>query len=315
MHMQSGKVAITVTFALAALLAPAAARAQEEPETILVFPAANSRPTYFTVHDVAGAHAITKGKGAKIGILDHSFGFDVHPGLYAGGQAFQSDNWASNFGGNSHHGYWMALVAREIAPDAEIYALGTASSDEKVKVDAMVKAIDWAIEHRLDAITYSDRRFSPPLRAKLDEAVSRAVAAGVVVCFIHYPHAGNLLPTGLFPRNGDDEREPDINVLQYDYTVVFAGEYQKAIEGKSQRGYRPFLSMSSTSPVTAAIVALMRSVNPGLTPSQIKEILMSTARPMVFEGKRAVRAVDAAAAVKLAGQRRAQSAPSPERPD
>ena len=269
-----------------------------------MFPGANSRATYFTMHNIREAQAVTKGKGAKIGILDHSFGFEVHPGLYAGGQAFQSDEWAQTFARNSHHGYWMAVVAREIAPEAEIYALGTRSSSESVKVDAMVKAIDWAIEHRLDAITYSDARFSPALRAKLDAAVSRAVAAGIVVCFIHYPHPDNLLPSGLFPRNGDDEREPDVNILHYDYSVVFVNEYQLAIEGKSQRGYTPFLSLSSTSPVTAAIVALLRSVNPKLTPAQCKQILMTTARPVTFEGRQAARAVDAAAAVKRAGETR-----------
>ncbi len=277
------------------------AAAQERPETILVFPGANSHETYFTMHNLRDAQAITKGKGARIGILDHSFGVDSHPGLYAGGQAFQSDDWATNFATNSHHGYWMALVAREIAPEAELYALGTASSDEKVKVAAMVKAIDWAIAHHLDVITYSDRKFSPALRPELDAAVSRAVAAGVVVCFIHYPHADNLLPTGLFPRHPvDDEREPDVNILQYDYSVVFANEYPLAVEGMSQRGYRPFLSISSTSPVTAAIVALMRSVNPRLTPAQCKQLLMSTARPVTFEGQQAARAVDAAAAVRRA---------------
>jgi hypothetical protein len=283
-----------------ACLAPAA-WAQEQSETILVFPGANSHETYFTMHNIRDAHAITKGKGAKIGILDHSFGFDGHPGLYAGGQPFQSDGWAGNFATNSHHGYWMALVAREIAPEAELYALGTTSSDEKVKVNAMLKAIDWAIAHHLDAITYSDRKFSPELRAALDAAVSRAVAAGVVVCFIHYPHRDNLLPTGVFPRHPvDDERDPDINILQYDYTVVFANEYQLAIAGKSQRRYVPFLSMSSTSPVTAAIVALLRSVNPKLTPAQCRQILMSTSRPVTFEGQQAMRTVDAGAAVKKA---------------
>lgn len=275
--------------------------AQEQAETILVFPGANSHETYFTMHNIGAAQAVSRGKGAKIGILDHSFGVDEHPGLYAGGQAFQSDEWATNFATNSHHGYWMALVAHELAPEAELYALGTTSSDEKVKVAAMVKAIDWAIAHHLDAITYSDRKFSPALRADLDAAVSRAIAAGVVVCFIHYPHPDNLLPTGLFPRHPvDDEREPDLNVLQYDYTVVFANEYGLAAQGKSKRGYKPFLSMSSTAPVTAAVVALMRSANPTLSPAQIKQILMSTARPVTFERATGARTIDAAAAVRKA---------------
>ena len=103
-------------------------------------------------------------------------------------------------------------------------------------------------------------------------------------------------------RSRDDEREPDVNVLHNDYTVVFADRYRGLTEGKDARGYRPFLSMSSTSPVTAAIVALLRSANPRLTPAQIREILMSTARPYKFEGSRAPRAVDAAAAVRAAAE-------------
>ncbi len=280
------------------------AASQEQPETILVFPGANSRETYFTIHNIREAHSITKGKGARIGVLDHSFGFDAHRNLYSGGEAFQTDAWSGSFASNSHHGYWMALVAHEIAPEAEIYALGTTSSDEAVKVDAMVKAVDWAIAHRLDAITYSDRKISSDQRAKLDAAVSRAVAAGIVTCFIHYPHSDNLLPTGLFPRHPvDDERDPDVNILQYDYSMVFANEYLLALEGKSERGYKPFLSISSTSPVTAGIVALMRSVNPKLTPAQCRQILMSTSRPMTFEAQQAARVVDAAAAVRKAKAR------------
>jgi hypothetical protein len=295
------RVLWAASIAVLVLSVAPAAWAQDRADTVLVFRGANSHETYFTMHNIREAHTITKGKGAKIGILDHSFGFDVHPGLYAGGQPFQADDWAQTFHERSNHGYWMALVAHEIAPEAEIYALGTSSSDERVKVDAMVKAIDWAIAHRLDAITYSDRKFPPDLRAQLDKAVSRAVAAGIVVCFIHYPHPDNLLPTGLFPRDpADDEREPDVNILHYDYSVVFVNEYQLALEGKSQRDYKPFLSMSSTSPVTAAIVALMRSVNGKLTPAQCKQILMSTARPRTFEGEQAIRVVDAAAAVRKA---------------
>jgi hypothetical protein len=194
----------------------------------------------------------------------------------------------------------MASTLKEIAPDAEIYALGTYSSNEENRVAAMVKAIDWAIEHKLDVLTYSAQRFPPGLRASLDAAVSRAVKAGIVVAFIHYPHPDNLLPTGLVARSGDDEREPDVNILHYDYSVVFVEDYQNYVAGKPRRGYRPFLSMSSTSPVTAGIVALMRSANRGLTPARCKEILMTTARPLVYEGEKAPRVVDAAAAVKAA---------------
>ncbi len=273
-------------------------QASENVPEILVFPDANSRPTYFSIHNVRDAWEISRGAGVKVGIMDHSFGFRTHPELYAGGRSFQTDEWAQSFDTVSHHGFWMASTLRELAPEAQIYALGTYSSDEGAKVDAMVWAIDWAIANHLDVLTYSANRFSPAVRPRLDSAVDRALAAGIVTTFIHYPHPGNLLPTWLGPRTGDDEREPDLNILQYDYQVVFPQRYAEWMRRGPASGYVPFLSVSSTSPVAAAFVALMRSARPGLPPADVKRILRETARPLTFEGKRAERAVDVAAALR-----------------
>jgi hypothetical protein len=264
----------------------------------LVFPNANSRPTYFSIHNVREAWELSKGAGVKVGILDHSFGFRTHPGLYAGGESFQTDDWGQAFDNVSHHGFWMASTLHEVAPEVQIYALGTYSSDENAKVNAMVRAIDWAIAQHLDVLTYSAERFSPAGRPRLDSAVSRALAAGIVTTFIHYPHPGNLLPTWLGPRNGDDEREPDVNILHYDYQFVFTRRYADWMQRGRQSEYVPFLSMSSTSPVTAAFVAMLRSVRPDLAPADVKRILMETSRPMTFEGRRAERVVDIAAALR-----------------
>jgi len=270
-------------------------------QEVLVFPGANSRETYFTVHNVRAAQKITKGAGAKVGVLDHSFGMDVHPELYAGGENFQSGMWGETFKAQSHHGYWMSLVLREIAPETEIYALNTYSSDEAERVQAMVKAIDWAIEHDLDAITYSARAFSPEGRALLDPAVERAVEAGVVVVFIHYPHPMNLFPSWIGPMTGDDERVPDLNILHYDYTVIFADEYKAFMAGEDDlaQGYRPFLSLSSTAPVTAGFVAMLRSLDPTLSPAKIKEILTAASEPYAFEGRVGERVPDVGQAVRM----------------
>jgi len=278
------------------------AQSPVEAPPIIRFPNANSRQTYFTIHNIWEAWEFSKGAGVKVGILDHSFGFGKHEGLYAGGQNFQTDEWGEYFSESSHHGFFMASTLREVAPEVEIYALGTYSSDEMARVDAMVRAIDWAIEHDLDVITYSARRFSLENRPGLDAAVDRALAHGIVITFIHYPHPGNLFPTWLGPRSGDDEREPDVNILHYDYSLIFTERYLDWQERGKESGYRPYLSISSTSPVTAAFVAMLKSVRPDLTPADIKRILMETARPLTFEGYEAPRAVDAAAALRSLGQ-------------
>jgi hypothetical protein len=274
------------------------AQSTVEAPPFIRFPNANSRQNYFTIHNIWEAWEFSKGAGVKVGILDHSFGYGKHEGLYAGGENFQSDEWGEYFSESSHHGFWMASTLREVAPEVDIYALGTYSSDESAKVDAMVRAIDWAIENDLDVLTYSAARFSAENRPRLDEAVDRALEHGIVFTFIHYPHPGNLLPTWLGPRSGDDEREPDLNILHYDYQLIFTERYLDWLERGEESGHRPYLSISSTSPVTAAVVAMLKSVRPELSPAEIKQILMETSRPLTFEGRSAPRVVDAAAALR-----------------
>lgn len=282
---------------------PAPSRGQDAPgsshvPSVLYFPDANSRPTYFSVHSIPQAWEISCGEGVRVGILDHSFGFRIHPGLYTGGRSFQTDRWAGSFDTVSHHGYWMARTLREVAPEVEIYALGTYSSDEVRKVDAMIRAIDWAIENDLDILTYSARSFSPEQRKRLDEAVDRALSRGITTTFIHYPHPGNLLPSWLGPMNGDDEREPDLNILHYDYSVIFTERYARWMEEGASSGYRPFLSISSTSPVAAGFVAILESIRPDLGPEELKRILVETSYETEFEGRTSARTADVGAAAQ-----------------
>jgi hypothetical protein len=293
-----------VPLLLAAVPSPAATQDR------LVFPDANSRPTSFSVHNLHRARELAYGAGVKVGILDHSFGLDAHPELYAGGENFQTGMWGETYREQSHHGYWMALALHEVAPAAEIYALNTYSGDEKERVAAMVQAIDWAIAEQLDVLTYSARGFSPEARAILDPAVERAHAAGIITTFIHYDHPGNIFPTWLGPERGDGGgREADLNLFHYDYRVVFIDEYRAHAAGDTAaaRGYVPFLSLSSTSPLTAGMVALMRSLDPSLTAEDCRRILVETSRPMEFEGRYAPRVPDAYAALLRLRERQGET--------
>lgn len=266
----------------------------------LVFPGANSRETFMSMHNIPAAHALSKGAGVKVGILDHGFGTEVHPGLYAGGKNFQDGPSGARYATGSSHGYWLALALREVAPEAEIYALGTYHfTDEAAKVRAMVQGIDWAIAHHLDVLTYSARRFSDNLRPALDSAVERAHAAGIVTTFIHYPHPDNLLPTWIGPSGSDEGREADVNIYHFDYTRVYIPRVLQWQDGQDHRiGLHPFLSVSSTSVVTAGMVALMLSIDPTLSPDACKRILMEHSRPVTLDGMTGPRVPDAYAAVR-----------------
>jgi len=284
--------------AIAVLVAGVVVALMNRPQ-IIVFPNANSRMTYFTLHNLLPAHAISKGAGVKVGILDHYFGMNEHADLFAGGQNFLGDGRSDELTGKSSHGYWLALTLREIAPEAQIYALNAASNDEAEMVGALEQAIDWAIANRIDVLTYSQPKIRDMERRKrLDAAVSRAHAAGVVTTFIHYPLPGNILP-GPLGDEGDPELVPDINILHFDYSVLFVKDYLAFQKEPNPRKHTvPFLSMSSTSVVVGGMVALMRSLDPSLTPQQCERILVETSHAMEYRGRQIPHVADAAAALE-----------------
>jgi hypothetical protein len=144
----------------------------------LVYGDANSRDTYFSIHNIAKAHEIAEGEGVKVGILDQRFAYKEYPHLYAGGYNFGGSK--NDFDHVAHHGYWMALTLREVAPKAQIYALGITFENEDDKVDAIIAAIDWAIENEIDVLTYSSAAFAEQYRARVDAAVNKAVEHGIV---------------------------------------------------------------------------------------------------------------------------------------
>ncbi len=275
----------------------------------------NSRPTYFTMHRIGEAQHFATGRGVKIGIIDHYFGFDENQSLYAGGADFLDDS--ESFRKIGEHGLWLTRTAKEIAPGAEIYALNATTDDDGRKVEAMVKAIDWAIAHKLDVLTYSNRAFSPANRPKIDAAVARATAAGINCVFIHYAHPLNLLPFPMLPPSSETsyERPADINVYHYDYNMLLLDHYKRFNRG--ERVAPPYLSLSSTSVVAAAVLAMLREIDGSLSPSEYKQILIATSRPYQEtkqQGPEIIRncdhVMDAMAAVELMRHRVVHADPS-----
>jgi hypothetical protein len=252
----------------------------DEESGFINFENANSRDTYFTIHNVKAAHEISKGKGVKIGVLDHSFGLNKHKNIYAGGNDFVNDS--DSLYSNSHHGYWMSCAAKEIAPESLVYALSIACSDVSKQMNAIVNAIGWAIENNLNVLTYSHPIIPKEYRKTVNEAVDNAIENNIATTFIHYDYEKNILPFGMCPYSLGMEgynREPDVNIFHYDYNVLFIDQYKqfKNLKRPPTSGNEtPFFSFSSMSPVAGGFVALLKSVNNILSPKQIKEILIKT---------------------------------------
>lgn len=92
-----------------------------------------------------------------------------------------------------------------------------------------------------------------------------------------------------------------MNIYHYDYNTLFLDKYCKYINRNKEDPilYIPFLSISSTSPVSAGFVALLKSINNNLTPIDYKNILMETSKEMIYKGEECPRVVDIYEAVKL----------------
>lgn len=272
---------------------------------IINFPDTNSRDTYFSIHNLKTAQDAGKGEGVRVGILDWGFGYAEHEELYAGGKDFCTWEYHDeNFNRSEEHGFWMAQTLKEIAPEAEVYALGTYTpNNEDEWVDKMIEAVEWAMEEKLDILTLSHEAVSEKNRKRFDEAVDRAVAQGIVTTFIHYDNPNNILPWGIWNSGGDGyyKRDADINIFQYDYNTLFTERYQEFQQKQApDSDYKSelFLSVSSMSVVTAGFVAILESINDTLTPAQYKEILVNTSRPMEYENERAEHVVDMGEAVR-----------------
>lgn len=250
------------------------------------FTNANSRDTYFTIHNVRQAQSISKGKGIKVGILDHYFGYELHKELYKGAVDFMNNPDSLNK--VDEHGYWMATTLKEIAPECEVYALNAADgNDEDKVVTAIIKAIDWAIKNHIDILTYSQVAVSQKNRKRFDEAVNKAVKNNIVTTFIHYDNPNNIWPGEMVSSDHMEkgQRQPDFSILHYDYNTMPMETYKKYQKLKSNingGNNIPYFSVSSTSPVTAGFIAILKSINNKLTPDEYRQILKKTSYKTTF---------------------------------
>lgn len=253
---------------------------------IINFNNANSRETYFTMHHVKEAHKYGKGKNVKVGIIDWCFGLKNHGELYENGVDVSGTPFFLNE--CAEHGFWMAQVLKEIAPECKIYAINYLNGrnfDDRAK--CIVKAIEWAIENGIQILTYSSSAFNEKERLVIDEAVNKAVNSRIITTFIHYDNVNNFYPGPLFNFTVGN-RKPDIRILHYNYNTLFLKKYEKFIltDIKDIKGGDdiPYFSISSLSPVLAGFIAILKSIDDSLTLAECKEVLVKTSYSTHFKG-------------------------------
>lgn len=193
----------------------------------IFFSNANSRDTYFMVHNIKQAQKVSKGKGIKVGIIDWLFAYDSNKYLYTGCADITGESQCLYE--HNGHGLMMATTLREIAPECEIYAINSTyyiENGEVNRIGFFEEAIDWAIENKMDVLTYSNAAFAGDDRVRGNKAVEKAVQNGIITTFIHNDSQHNIWPYGCLGFGNDQgfSRTPDVNVyrlisLQYSVSL------------------------------------------------------------------------------------------------
>jgi len=247
------------------------------------------KETFMTFSNIENAQRITKGSGSVIAIMDWCFdlkGKELKKYIYPksfieGEETGKLKPW---------HGEWMAEIVHTIAPEAKIIPIQTRG--QKVSYQEYVSsAIIYAADHGSVAVTSS---MGPLIYTKeISEAIDYAESKGTIFIDVHPEikiaengqkeyflrdpriiHTG-IVPVPAYPVEPDSLR----NVYTWPYDI--------------DPRYKDGWGYSNGPPIVAGVIALMKSVNPEITPNIIREILYSTS--IVRNG---FKVLDAEAAVK-----------------
>ena len=258
-----------------------------------------------------------RGRGVKIGIVDTGIDPD-HPdfaGRIVAGAKFVPT--ATSYHDDNGHGTHVAGIAagdgsvqggkyRGIAPEASLYAAKVLDAVGSGMMSWVMAGIEWAVEQGVQVINLSLGGPAPcDGTDALSETCDAAVAAGVVVCVA----AGNLGPSektvgspgcarqvitigasdklddvASFSSRGptsDGRTKPDVLFPGVD--IVAPRAHGTTMGFPLDDYYTTASGTSMATPHATGASALLLQTAPSLTPSQVKELLMQTAKDLGFE--------------------------------
>ena len=257
------------------------------------------------------------GDSVKVAVLDT--GIDCsHPELTcAGGYDFVNNR--ELHGDDNGHGTHVAgtvAAARDrsgvvgVAPDVELYSLKVLNRRGSGRFSDVIAALEWAVANEIQVTNHSYGAGSDP-GINVRTAFANAASSNI----LHIAAAGN---TGRSDGTGDSVGYP----AQYESVVAVAATDENDIRasfsstGPTVEIAAPGVSIRSTfpnnryatangtsmaSPHVAGVAALILSVNPEITATQVRSILNSTAESLGnanYYGNGLVQAIDAVDAAK-----------------
>jgi len=118
------------------------------------------------------------------------------------------------------HGTAVTAAIQEKAPHADYYILKLFGKSLRAGGSRLLRALDWAIDHRMDVVNLSLGTPNFDYRGALEGLVSRANEAGVLLVAARYSEHTPVLPGML---DGVISVDVDWNLARDEYRVSLAG--------------------------------------------------------------------------------------------
>ena len=124
-----------------------------------------------------------RGEGVRVAVVDSGVhAMHPHVGGVAGGAAIGSDgSEADDYVDRLGHGTAVTAAIREKAPAAELFAVKVFGERLATNCGALVRAVEWAVEHEARLVNLSLGTSNPGHEARLAAAVKEAAEHGALV--------------------------------------------------------------------------------------------------------------------------------------
>jgi subtilisin len=268
---------------------------------------AQDTPWGITRIDAPSAWFITRGAGARLGMIDSGIDED-HPDLNVVGGinlvtgGTNRGDWDDTSPSCTSHGTHVAGTAAAldnddgvvgVAPEVELYALrvfdpeNTGLSDCLALDGDIIAALDYAVANGFDVVSLS--LGSPYPSLSMGDAVQAAHAGDVIVV----ASAGNYGPgvvgyPGAFPQaiavSAIDEFDGFAGFSSAGPEIDLAAPGVGTLSTWNDGGTGVKQGTSMASPHVAGVAALVRSMHPGHSPDEVRQILRSTAEDLFGTG-------------------------------
>jgi subtilisin family serine protease len=178
------------------------------------------------------------------------------------------------------HGTACAGIIRGLAPDCEIVSVRVLGDNLRGNGGALVTALEWAIEQRVDVINLSLSTRKPALKERLHDAVERAYFSGVTVVSSAHNSPVQSYPwrfSSVLSVGSHDRQDPEYLEVSPDPPVEFfaSGVNISAawLDGRTAQ----VSGNSFAAPHVTGLCARILELHPTFRAAQLKQVLASVA--------------------------------------